>query len=160
MMGFASLPTSKLHIKTETKKLKNFPAGYVGRFYKDLANNINNTVNSNFYRQIANDADIPSEDIQKYLLATTDFAKGMQNDTKHYVTRNRLNNASFRQNLDPISKIIFRKQNPLELAFQDVLAFDAQSSIVGSLLKELDLSKKNLASDLVQKELTVSYKKD
>ena len=95
-MGFASLPTSKLHIKTETKKLKNFPAGYVGRFYKDLANNINNTVNSNFYRRIANDADIPSEDIQKYLLATTDFAKGMQNDTKHYVTRDRLNNASFR----------------------------------------------------------------
>ena len=39
-ISFASLPTAKLHKKTETKKLKNFPAGYVGRCYRDLANNV------------------------------------------------------------------------------------------------------------------------
>ena len=39
-------------------------------------------------------------------LATSDFAKDMQTDINHYVTRDRINNASFRQKLDPISKNI------------------------------------------------------
>ena len=52
---FISLPTAKLHKKTETKKLKNFPTGYVGRFYNDLANNVDSAVNSDFYGRIAND---------------------------------------------------------------------------------------------------------
>ena len=41
----------------------------------------------------------------KILLATSDFAKRMQDDINLYVTRDRLNNASFRQKLDQISKI-------------------------------------------------------
>ena len=32
---------------------------------------------SEFYGRIANDADIPSEDVKKYILATSDFAIGM-----------------------------------------------------------------------------------
>ena len=32
-MSFISLPKGKLRKKTETKKLKNFAAGYLGRFY-------------------------------------------------------------------------------------------------------------------------------
>ena len=134
-MSFISLPTAKLHKKTETKKLKNFPAGYVGSFYRHLANTVDSTVNSDFYRRIANDPDIPSEDIQKYLLATSGFAKGIQDDINLYVTRDRLNNASFRQKLDPISKNIFQRQNPLELLFQDVSTFDVQDPVVGSLLR-------------------------
>ena len=62
-------------------------------------------------------ANIPSEDIQEYILANSDFAKGMQNDINHYLTRDRINNASFRQKLDPIDKNILRRQNPLELVF-------------------------------------------
>ena len=77
MMDFTSLPICKLHRKTETKKLKNFHAGYVGRFYRDLVNNVDSAVSSDFYVWITGDADIPSDDVQKYLLATTDFAKGM-----------------------------------------------------------------------------------
>ena len=45
-MNFISLPTGKLHKKTETKKLKNFTAGYVCKFYRNLANNVNNAVTS------------------------------------------------------------------------------------------------------------------
>ena len=75
----------------------------------------------------------------------------MQNDINHYVTRYRLNNASFRQKLDTISKNIFRKQNPLELVFQDISAFHAQNPTVGPLLKEPDVGKKDLASDLAKK---------
>ena len=100
--GFYSLPTGKLYKKTETKRVKNFPAGYVGRFYRNLADNVDNFLGSDFYGRITNDANIPPEDVQKYILVTSDFAKDMQTDINHYVTRDRINNASFRQKLDKI----------------------------------------------------------
>ena len=123
----------------------------MGRFYCDLANNVDSTVNSDFYGRLANDTDIPSENVQKYLLVTSDFAKGMQDNINLYLTFDRLSNASFRQNLDPMSKNIFRRQNSLELVFQDISTFDAQNPVVGSLLRELDIRKKDIASDLVKK---------
>ena len=118
--GFYLLPTNKLYKKEKTERLKNFPAGYVGSFYKNLADNVNNFVGSNFYSRIAADSDIPKEDVQKYILATSDFAKSIQIDINHYVTRDRINDASFRQKLDPISKNTLRRQNPLELVFEDI----------------------------------------
>ena len=116
--GFYLLPTNKLYKKNETRQLKNFPAGYVGNFYMNLADNIDDI--SDFFSRITADADISREDVQKYILATSDFAKGIQIDINHYVTRDRINNASFRQRLDPISKNILRRQNPLELVFEDI----------------------------------------
>lgn len=135
--------------KKETKRLKNFPARYVEKFYRDLPSNGDSAITSYFYSRTANDVDVPSEGIQKYLLATSDFAKGMQTDINHYVTRETLNNTSFRQKLDPIVKNIFRRQNPLEMVFEDISRFDAQNPIVGSLLRELDIGKKDL--DLLKK---------
>ena len=114
----------------------------MGKFYRDLANNVDSETASDFYSRIPNDVDVPSEDIQKYLLATSDFAKGMQTDINRYVKRDRLHNASFRQKLDPIVKNIFWRQNLLELVFEDISTFDAQNPIVGSLLRELDIGKK------------------
>ena len=129
-------------IKKNTWRLKNFPAGYVGNFYRNLADNIN--TDSNFYSRIAAYTDIPKEDVQKYLLATSDFAKSIQTDINHYVTRDRINDASFRLKLDPISKNILRRQNPLELVFDDISTFDAETPIVGSLLREIDIKKNSL----------------
>ena len=143
-MGFYSLPTGKLHKKPRQSRLKNFPAGYVGSFYRNLADNVDNFLGPDFYGRVANDANIPSEDIQKYILATSDFTKGMQNDINHYVTRDGINNASFRQKLDPISKNILRRQNPLELVFEGIPTFDVENPIIGSLLKELDVTKRFL----------------
>ena len=137
--GFFLLPTNKLYKKEDTRKLKNFPAGYVGSFYRNLADRID--TDSDFYSRIANDANIPKEDVQKYLLATSDFAKSMQTDINHYVTKDRINDASFRQKLDPISKNILRRQNPLELVSEDISTFDAENPIVGSLLRETDIKK-------------------
>ena len=72
--GFYSLPTEKLHKKLKQSRLKNFLAGYVGSFYKNLADNVDNFLGSDFYGRISNNVNIPSEDIQKYILATSDFA--------------------------------------------------------------------------------------
>ena len=46
---------------------------------------------------------------------------------------------------------IFRRQNSLELVFQDISQFDAQNPGVGSLLRVIDISKKDIASGLVGK---------
>ena len=64
------------------------------------------------------------------------------------MTRDRINNASFRQKLDPISKNILRRQNPIELVFEDISTFDAENPVVGSLLKELDVRKNMLPVNL------------
>ena len=109
--------------------MKNFPAGYVGSFYRNLADNVDNFIGS--------DSDIPDDDVQKYILATSHFPKRIQTDLNHYVTRDRINDASFRKKLDPISKNILRRQNPLEVVFEDVSTFDRRV-----LLREKDLNKK------------------
>ena len=94
---------------------------------------------SDFYSWIAADPNIPNENVQKYILAISDFAKSIQIDINHYVTRDRIKDDSFRQKLDPISKNILRRQNPLELVFEDISTFDAENPIVGSLFKILVL---------------------
>ena len=108
-MSFISLPAGTLYKKSEKKKFKNFLAGYVGKFHRNLADNVDNFLGSEFYGKITNDANIPSEDVQKYILATSDFVKGIQTDINHDVTKDRINNASFRQKLDPISKNVLRR---------------------------------------------------
>ena len=98
-------------------------------------------IGSDFYWTITANANIQREDVQKYILATSDFAKSIQTDINHYVTWDRTNDASFRQKLDPISKNILRKQNLLELAFEDISTFDTENLIVGSPLRENVLKK-------------------
>ena len=112
---FLLLPTNKLYKKENTKRLKNFPARYVEGFYRNLAENVHNFIGSDFYSRITANVGIPREDVQKYILATSDFAKSIQTDINHHVTRDRINDANFRQKVDPISKSILRRQNPLKL---------------------------------------------
>ena len=135
--------------KKETKKPSKIPASYENRFYKTLGDPFDKTFDTLFQRDAIKNA--PSEDVRNYLLATSDFGKGMQDDIIMYVIRDRLNNASFRQKLDPIAKNIFRRQNPLELVFKDNSTFDAQNPIIGSLLTELELGKKDTESSLIKK---------
>ena len=40
-----------------------------------------------------------------------------------------------------------RRQNPLELVFEDISTFDAENQTVGSLLREIDWNKKQTDSD-------------
>ena len=41
-------------------------------------------------------------------------------------------------------------KNPLELVFEDISTFDAENPIVGSLLREIDVNKKDTDSDLIK----------
>ena len=116
--GLYLLPTNQLVKKENTKRLKNFPAGYVGKFYRNIADNVDNFLGSDFYSRISKDYDIHNDDLQKYILATSDFAKSVQTDINHYVTRDRINNASFREKLDPISKKYYTKVEPYGVSFR------------------------------------------
>lgn len=134
-IGFYSSPTGKLHKKPRQRRLKNFTADYVGSFHRNLADNVDNFIGYDFYERMANDSNIRTEDVQKYILATSDFAMEIQTDFNHYVTRDRINNASFRQKLDPVSKNIISRQNTLKLVFEDISTFDCKNPIVSSLLR-------------------------
>ena len=83
-----------------------------------------------------------SKDVKKFLLATNDFGEEIQGELDLYITNNRLNKASFRRRFDPISKNIIRNKNPIELLFKDVKYFDAQNTVIGSLIKEVDVGEK------------------
>ena len=117
---------------------------------------------SDFYSQITKDSDLPEDDVQKYILYScyVRLRKGIQTDTDHYVTRDRINDASFRQKLDPISKNILRRENSLELVFKDVSMFDAENPIVESLLRETDLTKKKKQTVVLLNRYQVNMEKN
>ena len=48
-MGFYLLSTGKIHKKTKKGRFKNFPAGYVGSFYRNFADHVDNFLGSDFY---------------------------------------------------------------------------------------------------------------
>ena len=139
MSGFISLPRNRIHKKEETKKL-NLPSNFVESFYKDFLDGIDFSQDNDFQQQLVNNS--LSEYVKKFLLATRDFGEEMQGELDLYVTNNRLNEASFRRRLNPISKNIISNKNLIELLFKDVKHFDAQKSVVGSLIKEVDVGKK------------------
>ena len=85
----------------------------LGRVYSILANNTDNSVNEDYYGKIANNEDIPSKLIQKYLLVTIDFAKGMRDDINLYNNRrDKLNNASFQAETIPYCQKCFPQTKP------------------------------------------------
>ena len=67
----------------------------------------------------------------------------MQTNINNYVTRDGINNASFRQKLDPIKRDILRRQIHSNFVFEDILTFDAENPIVEYLLRDFDGGKKN-----------------
>ena len=88
------------------------------------------------------------------MLGTSDYARGIQSDIDLYVTRGIHNQAGFRSKLDPIEKSVWRTENTLALLFRDVPNFDAQNSVIGSLLREIDLGKRSTNNDLIKKSLS------
>ena len=55
--------------------MTNFPVGYLVKFYKNLAQDNDSSINQKFYSKIAKNAESLSEDVQKYILETSDFAE-------------------------------------------------------------------------------------
>lgn len=149
-MVFYSLPMGKLNKKAKVKKLNNLPSNFETDFSKNWLENVHSSsLSSDFWRKIISEA--PSQDVKDYLLATSEYEKQIQEDIDLYITRDRLKEASFRRKLDRIAKYVIRKQNPIELVFKDISTFDAQNLVIGALLIEIDIGKKNIFSKIISK---------
>ena len=103
MNGLISLPGNRIHKKVKKKRL-NLPSNFVESFYKDWHDRIDFSQETDFQQQLVNEP--LSEDVRNFILATSDFGEEMQGEQDLYVTINRLNEASFRRRLEPISKNI------------------------------------------------------
>ena len=130
----------RLHEKKETRKFNELPGNFEKKFYKSWAEEIDAVIDSGFQRKIIFEA--PNENVRNHLLATTEFGQEIQSDIDLHITRDRLNQASFRRNFDPIAKSIIRNQNPLELVFKNFKHFDGRNPVIGSLIRKVDVGKK------------------
>ena len=89
--------------------------------------------------------------MKKFLLGTSNYAQEIQSHIDLYVTTGKHNEASSRRKLDPIEKNVWGTGNLLAFFFKGVSNFDAQNPIIGSLLREINLEKKKITSDLISK---------
>ena len=153
-MSYYSLLRVILNEDKETKKLNNLSSNYQRLFYKLQAKDLDEDIPSLVAQKIVLEGALPlTEDVQNFLQGTSEYANDIQSDIDLFVTKGRFNEASICHKLDPIVKSVWRTENPLALLFKDVATFDAQNSIFGSLLREINLVKKGKNSDLIIKQL-------
>ena len=141
--GFISLPRARIYEKEPTKKLNNLPTNFIESFYKDWLDGIDFSGDTDFQQSIGNKT--TSEDIKKFLLATSDFGNKIQGELNIYEIDEKLNSGSFRRKLDPISKNVI-----IEFLFKDLKRFDAQNPVIGNLIKEIDIAKKKDLSKILK----------
>ena len=101
MSGHISFPQNRIHKKEETIKL-NPPSNFTESFYKYFLDGIDFSQDNNFQQQPANNS--LCKVVKNFLLATNNFGEEIQGELDLYVTNNRLNKASFKRRVDPISK--------------------------------------------------------
>ena len=94
-MSYYSLPRVKLHKKDEIKKLNNLTSNYSRLVYKDRANDVDVDLPSTVANKLLAEGQPLTDDIENFLLGTSDYARGIQSDIDLYVTRGRHNQASF-----------------------------------------------------------------
>ena len=106
MTGFIFFPPNRIDKKEEAKRLNNLHRNFVKSFYKDWLDGRDFSQDTDFQQQLVHNA--PSEDVKKYFLATSEFGEEIQGEIELYVMSSRLNKASFRRKLDPISKNVIK----------------------------------------------------
>ena len=92
------------------------------------------------------------KDLQKWILATSDFVRELQRDINEITGGDeKFNNAVLRRALDLKSDGIFRNPQPISLLFNDVEKFHQQNPIIGKLATQINVSKLS-EKDLVKRQ--------
>ena len=85
------------------------------------------------------------EDLQKYLLATEDLNKTIEESLQLSVGHGKLNDESAVRHVsdrdDPLYKYFRENDNPLDVVYRKQAKFDVQNPIIGSLLQQINKSK-------------------
>ena len=71
MQDVISLLHARIRKKEETKRLNNLPSNFVESIYRDWLDGIDFSRDKDFQQKILKNT--PSEDVKKYLLATSEF---------------------------------------------------------------------------------------
>ena len=99
------------------------------------------------------DAEKNRKDLQKWILATSDFGHELQQDINEITGGDeKFNNAVLRRALDLKSDGLFRNPQPISLLFNDVEKFHQQNPIIGKLATQINVSKLS-EKDLVKRKL-------
>lgn len=98
--------------------------------------------------------------MQRFLLATSDFGKNIEENLNTVVTDRKFNNSIVCHTLDLTNANIFDIPNPFEVTLEDIKKFDAQNPVIGNLLSQIEASKltgekmkKYLANTLSTKDI-------
>ena len=84
------------------------------------------------------------EDLQKYLLATKDLNKTIEESLKLAVGHGKINGSAVKHvsdRDDPLYKFFRGNDNPLDVVYRKQAKFDVQNPIIGSLLQQINKSK-------------------
>ena len=82
------------------------------------------------------------KDLQKWILATSEFGQELQQDINEITGGDeKFNNAVVRRVLDLKNAGLFQNPEPINLVFNDVKKFDQQNPIIGKLAKQIKASK-------------------
>ena len=93
------------------------------------------------------------EDLQKWILATSDFGRELQQDINEITGGDEtFNNAVLRRALDLKSDGLFCNPQPISLLFNNVEKFHQQNPIIGKLATQINVSKLS-EKDLVKRKL-------
>ena len=93
------------------------------------------------------------EDLQKFILATSDLGNELQEDINEITGGDKkFNNAVLRRGLDLKNNDLFRNPQPITLLFNDVERFHQQNPIIGKLASQINVSKLS-EKDLTKRQL-------
>ena len=93
------------------------------------------------------------EDLQKFILATSDLGNELQEDINEITGGDeKFNNAVLRRALDLKNNDLFRNPQPITLLFNDVERFHQQNPIIGKLASQINVSKLS-EKDLTKRQL-------
>ena len=82
------------------------------------------------------------QDLQKYILATSDFGNELQENINQITGGDeKFNNAIVRRALDLKSEDLFRNPQPITLLFNNIEKFHQQNLIIGKLATQINFSK-------------------
>ena len=137
-MSYIQLPYSYV----ENNKLVQFnlPKNYEKSFYLNKVPHLTNrdpAVEYNLINLIKN-----RDDLKKWLLATGDYGKEIQDDLNAIVGYNeKFTNAIVRHSLDLKDEAIFRNPNPINVTFHDMKKLDLVNPVIGKLATQVKASK-------------------
>ena len=149
MSSYIQVPFGYRHVFKPTQSVspKNPETHYLNRIGY-ISNKDDPIVENNILDAVKN-----REDLQKYILATSDFGHELQENINQITGGDeKFNNAIVRRALDLKNEDLFRNPQPITLPFNNVEKFHQQNPIIGKLATQIN-AKKLTERELIKNQL-------